>query len=95
MSLPVINWIKKEKDKHNFHTDGNRYLIALQVRSMSQPLNDVYWDYFIICVTCDGEGAELSYENGDIFDAWSWDDVEYFAVLDGEMPTNEIVDSYD
>ena len=84
---PDIKWVKNNPEKHKYFTDGSEFLVALQVSSNGGPYT---WDFDVVQVNCDGEGMDLTYRGGEPYDAWLWDDFEYFALLDGEMPQADL-----
>lgn len=84
---PEIDWIKNDPKKFNTFLDGSVFLVAIQVSTKGGPYR---WDFDIVQLDCDGEGASLRYRgSGEPYDAWSWGDFEYFKLLEGEMPTYE------
>lgn len=89
MNTPHINWIKNGPE-HKIFTDGSEFLVAIQVRN--SVTNSTKWDFDRVTISCDDDLFELRHSNGEIYDAWSWEDFEYFALLSGEMPysTDEI-----
>lgn len=85
LEMPGINWIKNtpEYQKATF-SDGSVFLVALQLGPEGGPYK---WDFDVVQVSCDGEWMVLNTrECSCSYSAWSWDDFEYFALLDGEMP---------
>jgi hypothetical protein len=48
------------------------------------------WEFDVVETDCDGERMTLRYRDGESYDAWVFDDFEFFALLEGEMPTAEI-----
>jgi hypothetical protein len=85
---PNINWIKNDPDKHKFFTDGSVFLVALQVRNIKNKTTQ--WEFDVVRTDCDGEGMHLTQKCGCSYDDWSWDDFEYFKLLDGNLPTFDI-----
>ena len=54
--------------------DGEQYLFAVRIVHPRQR-----WEFVVVAVSCDGENpAEFEVEGGP-WDAWSWDDVEWFV----------------
>lgn len=82
MGKPKIKWIKNSI-KEPWFEDGSKFLIALQV-SKKQAVSE--WEFAIVETRCDGEGMELFTVNGDYYSDWTWPDVEYFKLLEGQMP---------
>lgn len=82
--MGAFEWIKNDPDKYNWFTDGSKFLVALQIRDQKKKIT--YWDYDVVVTSCDGEGMHLCCSNGEVYDAWTWPDFEYFVLLDGEMP---------
>lgn len=87
MSWPKIDWIKNDSKKHRHFNDGDIFLIALRVR-----IKEIErWEFDVVEMDCDGDGASMWYRGkSEPYDAWSWDDVEYFKVIEGCEPTAEI-----
>lgn len=85
---PKINWIKTDPGVHRYHADCARYLLAFWVENHRTKTSA--WEFAIVTTSCDGESFELRYENGDSFSDWHFDDSEWFAVLDGDMPVKDM-----
>lgn len=82
---PSITWAENTEEFHNaLFSDGSIFLVALQVGKLGGPYK---WDFDVVKANCDGEGMVLEDREGNPYDAWQWDDFEYFALLEGEMPT--------
>lgn len=92
MSKPEINWIKNERGKYKSFTDGSEFLIALKVRNNRTKTER--WEFDCVKFDCDGDGASLKYrsEECEYYSSWEWDDFEYFCLLDGEMPSVELLE---
>lgn len=87
--LPQINWVKNDPKLYNTFTDGSVFLVALRV--MNGFLGKEYWQFDVVEFDCDGDGASLYYRGkSECYDSWVWDDFEYFMLLEGRMPTNEM-----
>ncbi len=85
--LPVINWIKNDPKEHQLFTDGSVFLVALRVGKNGGPYN---WEMDVVAVDCDGEGMNLkSRDCGCFYDGWIWSDIEYFALIEGYLPSKE------
>lgn len=87
VDFPVINWVKNDPKKHRYFLDGSSFLVALKVSIKGGPF---FWEFHAIQVDCDGENMSLRYRGGDSFDEWTWDDLEFFHLIEGEMPTSEM-----
>lgn len=88
MSEPKIDWIKNDPEKHRYFNDGDVFLIAIPQASSNGVER---WDFDVVEMDCDGEGASMWFRNkSEVYDSWSWDDVEYFKVLEGNEPTADI-----
>lgn len=85
MNQPNLNWIKRDPVAHAWHQDGSRYLIARQVTN--NRTNVTTWDCAAVQVRTDDEWFDLALGCECSYDAWTWDDVEFFVLLDGAMPT--------
>lgn len=85
---PHIDWVKNDKEKHQFFTDGSRFLVALQVGRQGGPYE---WEFAIVVTNCDGEGMTLQWPEGEYYSDWNWEDFEWFKLLEGEMPTAEMM----
>lgn len=83
--FPTINWIKNDPKKYKYFYDGSVFLIAVMVKNSIK--ESERWELDVIRVSCDGDWFCLEYRSGEIFDAWEWEDVEYFHLIEGEMPT--------
>lgn len=83
--IPAITWIKNDPEKFNVFEDGSRFLVAIWVTNNKTKKSR--WDLDVVRWNCDGESAHLEYDNGDSYDSWNWEDVEYFALIEGAMPT--------
>lgn len=82
---PHIKWIKNDPKKHAWFQDGSVFLVALRTRIKNGPLT---WKYETIRVDCDGDDFTLlTNECHCTYDSWQWRDFEYFALLEGEVPT--------
>ena len=77
---PKIKWIKNDKDW--LFTDGTIVLVALQVTCKERA---PVWELAVVQVQCDENMFNLLSEDGDCYDAWDWDDFEYFYVINGEI----------
>ena len=76
-------WIRNSSDEHQYFSDGSIFIIAVK-------LSTGKYDIDIVYVECDEDYFGMFYrDTGDFYDAWEWDDVEYFILLEGEMPTKE------
>lgn len=84
MSEPQIKWVKRDSKQHAWFEDGMRCLVALQVRDNKSGKTN--WEFDVVVMDCDGEGASLRYEGGEYYDKWNWEDFEYFSLLEGPMP---------
>jgi len=82
--LPKINWIENDPSKYNQFFDGSVFLVAVLVRN--NKTGGTKWEFDCVEVKVDCDGSSLYYKNGDIYDSWSWDDFEYFSLLEGDMP---------
>lgn len=82
---PIINWIKMDPSKHNQFSEGDVYLIALRTGKNGGPYT---WEIDRVKIFADDGKSSLVYECGCSYDSWSWDDVEYFSVVEGSEPTN-------
>lgn len=82
-SGPPIQWIGRDDKLHAYHQDGSRYLIAVE---MQWPKGLPQWEFAVVQVNADGN-MTLQFDCGCSYDTWQWDDVEWFALLDGVMPT--------
>jgi hypothetical protein len=83
---PQVEWIKNELNKYNSFYDGSAFLIAVQVKSTVT--KSVRWEFDVVEFDCDGEGASLVYRGSrEPYDSWAWDDIGYFALLEGKMPS--------
>ena len=87
MIEPQIDWIKNDP-KEDIFEDGSKFLIALQVQNHSPGYATLAWEFAILVVTADEDDVHFSYEDGDSYSAWDWEDVEYYAVLSGTKPIN-------
>jgi len=81
---PQINWIKNDPKKHRFFVSGSVFLVAVMVRNSKT--NTEQWEFDVIQIACDEDWFCLEYRTGESFDAWEWSDVEYFHLIEGEMP---------
>jgi len=60
--------------------EGSTLLVAVRVRSSIRDGYVHYWDYAVVSV---GEaGLEI---DGDAWTPWSWEDVQWYAILSGEL----------
>jgi hypothetical protein len=84
MESPKINWIKYDAEKHQSWWDGTRVMIALQVTNNKTKVTR--WEFDIVNISADGDSFSMSYDGGEPYDAWSIDSIEYFHILDGEVP---------
>jgi hypothetical protein len=86
--LPQINWIKNDPEKYKHFTEGSTFLVALKVRRNKDGTE--FWDFDVVTCECDDEGVNLMYRGyaREPYDAWTWRDFEYFALLEGKMPTS-------
>lgn len=84
--LPAIKWVKNTPKYHSaMFQDQSVFLVALKTGKTGGPYT---WSFDTVKTNCDGEGMTLETpECGCAYSAWSWDDFEYFALIDGEMPT--------
>jgi hypothetical protein len=87
-AMPEINWIKVDLSKHIYFEDGSRFLIAVFVENSRTRTKK--WEFDIVSASCNDERLSLVYENGEPYDTWTWDDIDYFAVLEGKEPTSDI-----
>jgi hypothetical protein len=83
---PKIDWVKNDPTKHRVFADGSRFLVALRCGSEEAGYQ---WEFATVSVQCDEDEFTLLEPGGDTYDAWNWEDFEYFALLDGEMPSQE------
>lgn len=83
--LPTIKWIKN--DGFTSFADGSVFIVALRVEDdKTKALN---WDFDVVELDCGGDEALLYYRGkSELYTAWEWDDFEYFALIDGDMPIN-------
>ena len=84
---PDIKWIKNDPEKHKYFTDGSKFLVAILVGPNGGPYT---FDFDVVETNADGEGMDLTYSSGEPYDAWLWDDFEYFVLLRGEMPRADL-----
>lgn len=82
--LPSIQWIKNDPKKHTWFTDGSVFLVALRTGKSGGPYT---WDFDKVRINADENMSLTISECGCSYDAWSWEDFEYFALLEGSMPT--------
>lgn len=82
--LPGINWVKNDPDKYKWFQDGSEFLVALRVGNNKKKTER--WEYAVITVNCDEGRFDLS-SNNELYDMWSWEDFEYFHLMDGVLPT--------
>jgi hypothetical protein len=87
---PSINWVKLNPKLHNFFEDGSKFLVAVQVHNGRT--GETKWEFDVVIMVCDGDGAFLTYEGGEMYDRWSWQDIEYFHLIEGEMPSAAVDD---
>jgi hypothetical protein len=88
MDTPKIDWVKNDPKQHRYFIDGSKFLVALQVSNNKTGVTK--WEFDTVMADCDGESMGLRCPcNGDTYDAWLWEDFEFFALLGGEMPTAE------
>ena len=87
--MPQIKWIKNDPGKHKWFSDGSRFLVALRVGKNGGPY---HWEYAVVITDCDGEGMQLrsGCDDGCYYSDWTWLDFEYFALLEGSIPTDWI-----
>lgn len=86
--FPSINWTKNEKNKYKTFWDGSVFLVALRVKNNATQTQK--WEFDKVRFNCDGEDASLEIgDSGEPYDAWTWEDFEYFALLEGDMPGTE------
>jgi hypothetical protein len=84
--MPAINWIKNDPKKYCNFIDGSVFLVALRVRN--NKTNTERWEFDVVEFDCDGESACLYYRGKtEIYGSWTWNDFEYFMLLEGSMPT--------
>jgi hypothetical protein len=84
MSKPKIRWIEVDKDKHNWFEDGSEFLVTLMVKNKATKTS--YREFHVVRTECDGDGMELTLPSGELFDAWTWFDFDYFHLISGSMP---------
>lgn len=83
--LPSINWIKNDPLKFNSFSDGSVFLVAYKVRIDGDP---PVWAFDVVEVGCDDERMNLYFRDKvESYDGWDWECFEYFALLEGDMPT--------
>lgn len=82
-NFPKIKWIKNEPIKYDNHFDGSEYLLSVEV--YNNGLNPKYEIYHVIV----HDGEMFVKECGCPFDGFVWSDIEYFALLSGEMPIQD------
>lgn len=87
MSKPKINWIKNNPNKHRYFIDGSTFLVAVQV---SKNGGTPRWEFNVVRANCDGEGMFLEHINGESYDDWLWEDLEYFHLIEGNLPVPTI-----
>lgn len=86
LGLPFIPWVKNDPKKFKFFTDGGVFLVALQVKNNKTGVSR--WEFDVVEFDCDVEGASLYYRGKpEAYDSWAWEDFEFFALLEGDMPT--------
>ena len=86
MNVPETNWIENDPKKYNSFSDGSAFLIAVNVTNTKS--GQTNWEFDCVEFDCDGDGANLVYRGSrEPFDSWSWDDIEFFHLLEGDMPT--------
>lgn len=86
MVTPKIDWIKNDPEKHKYFESGSVFLVALQVHTKEK----TSWEFDVVQVNCDGDWFCLEYRGGETYDAWEWSDFEYFHLLEGSLPCEEI-----
>jgi hypothetical protein len=85
--LPEIKWIKNDPKKHQWFYDGSVFLVALRTGKTGGPYK---WDFETVTVSADGESMSFNQrECGCDYSSWSWEDFEYFHVLEGQEPTTK------
>lgn len=85
--LPKLKWIKNDPKKYKWFEDGFTFLGAIKVEN--QKTRKTTWEFDVVTVRCDGDWLCLEYRGGETYDAWTFEDFEYFHVLEGPMPTME------
>lgn len=86
--FPIINWIENDPIKYNCFVEGSVFLVATLVRN--NKLGGIKYEYDCVEIRANGDGARLYYRNGDIYDAWNWEDFEFFTLIEGDMPYCEL-----
>lgn len=84
VSPPSIDWVRNDPEQHQLFSDGSIFLVALQTGKSGGPYT---WDFDVVKANCDEDGMTLVDREGNSYDAWSWDDFEFFKLLEGDMPT--------
>lgn len=87
-SLPEIKWVKNDPKKHIYFQDGSVFLIALQ--TIDKETKESAWEFDVVQIHADDESFYLRTREGEPYDCWSWGDVEYFHLIDGVLPTEDI-----
>ena len=80
-----INWIKNDPEKHQWFEDGSVFLVAYVIHIAKT--GKTRQDYDVVVVSCDGGDFQLNLRNGEPYDDWTWEDFDYFALIDGNIPT--------